>query len=381
VVLALSVKQPWAALLVHGRKTIEVRRWSTQRRGRILIHAGRIPDPRPEGWAHVTADLESATQLRGGIVGEATLLECQTYQSRRAFTAERGAHLNRPHWFQEPALYGFVFANARPLPFRHCPGALYFFEVNEAPPMPEVKPSGLLVSVRSVVEAGAAMAGGADLIDVKEPGRGPLGRADDGVIAEVVRTVAGQRPVSAALGELAELRDLSLPAGLDYVKCGLAGMNPGKRRRRALATLRERLAREQPAPIVVTVAYADWRKARAPAWADVAEEALSQPGGVLLVDTYDKSPTLSGPRSLLEWLSLEEIRLLCQRCHAAGVRLALAGSLRMPHLLKLLDCRPTWFAVRGAVCESNQRDGAVHVLKVRALAELLRWKQAAPAGG
>ena len=60
----------------------------------------------------------------------------------------------------------------------------------------------LLVSVRSAAEAEAALRGGADVIDVKEPGRGPLGRADDAVIADVVRLVAGRRPVSAALGEL-----------------------------------------------------------------------------------------------------------------------------------------------------------------------------------
>ncbi len=39
---ALSLKQPWAALLVTGRKRIEVRNWPTARRGRILIHAARV---------------------------------------------------------------------------------------------------------------------------------------------------------------------------------------------------------------------------------------------------------------------------------------------------------------------------------------------------
>ena len=41
---ALSLKQPWAALLVYGRKTVEVRRWATKRRGPVLIHAARVPD-------------------------------------------------------------------------------------------------------------------------------------------------------------------------------------------------------------------------------------------------------------------------------------------------------------------------------------------------
>ena len=62
--------------------------------------------------------------------------------------------------------------------------------------------AGLLVSVRSVAEAEIALAGGAAIIDVKEPSRGALGRADDTIIADIVRSVAGRAPVSAALGEL-----------------------------------------------------------------------------------------------------------------------------------------------------------------------------------
>lgn len=37
---ALSVRQPWAWLIVNGYKDIENRDWSTQQRGRIWIHTG-----------------------------------------------------------------------------------------------------------------------------------------------------------------------------------------------------------------------------------------------------------------------------------------------------------------------------------------------------
>src|SRR4051794_10666436 len=84
---------------------------------------------------------------------------------------------------------------------------------------------GLLVSVRSAAEAVEALAGGADIIDVKEPSRGSLGRADDAVAAEVLAEVDGRRPVSAALGELADWNE-SLPRGCAFVKWGLA--NVGK---------------------------------------------------------------------------------------------------------------------------------------------------------
>ncbi len=84
-------------------------------------------------------------------------------------------------------------------------------------------PSQLLVSVRSVEEAEAALLGGAGLINVKEPTRGPLGRADDSTIAAVIQHVAGRTPVSAACGELATNSDSCFVPGLNYVKWGLAG--------------------------------------------------------------------------------------------------------------------------------------------------------------
>ncbi len=87
----------------------------------------------------------------------------------------------------------------------------------------------LLVSVRSAAEAEAALAGGAHVIDVKEPSRGSLGRADDATIDEVVRVVAGRRPVSAALGELHDFGEWPecLPQ-LQFVKWGLSKFRLGE---------------------------------------------------------------------------------------------------------------------------------------------------------
>src|SRR5262245_38153018 len=84
----------------------------------------------------------------------------------------------------------------------------------------------LLVSVRSVEEAQAALEGGASIIDVKEPSAGSLGRASFKTITGVVRQVARRVPVSAALGELGESGEGSDGLAflrLDYAKWGLAG--------------------------------------------------------------------------------------------------------------------------------------------------------------
>ena len=131
---ALSLKQPWAALLVAGLKTVEVRKWPTARRGRILIHAARVPDDRVEGWNLVTPQLLDAAQLLGGIIGVGDLVECVAYRSAEAFAADEQQHRNDPSWFLPPLLYGFKFTNVTPVPFRPYPGWMRFFEVGATDP-------------------------------------------------------------------------------------------------------------------------------------------------------------------------------------------------------------------------------------------------------
>ena len=126
---ALSLKQPWAALLAHGLKTVEIRTWPTRQRGRVLIHAARVPDERPEAWQLVPPHLAEAVQLQGGIIGAGELTSCIAYRSPAAFAADQPRHLNDPSWFQGRLMYGFTFANLTVLPFRRCPGQTRFFLV------------------------------------------------------------------------------------------------------------------------------------------------------------------------------------------------------------------------------------------------------------
>lgn len=133
---ALSLKQPWATLLVHGLKTIEVRSWRTARRGPLLIHAARIPDPRPEAWLYVPEHLrDEARRLVGGVVGRGRLTGCVAYRTLEAFVADRRRHWNLPEWFQHRGLYGFVFEQLEVLPFLKCPGQTRFFHA-PVPPLP-----------------------------------------------------------------------------------------------------------------------------------------------------------------------------------------------------------------------------------------------------
>jgi hypothetical protein len=222
--------------------------------------------------------------------------------------------------------------------------------------------SGLLVSVRSAAEAAAALAGGASLIDVKEPRAGSLGRAAAATVAAVVRTVAGRTPISAALGELRQDREPLSCEGLDYLKWGLAGCADWPVWRAELAKWAGWLRKRGGRCRLVAVAYADWRRAQAPPPLEVCAVARELGCGAFLLDTWGKDGS-----TLLDWLPPGEIAALC---HTVGVPVALAGSLGIEQVQQLLSLQPDWFAVRGAVCRGG-REGLVDVSRVRELVNLL----------
>jgi (5-formylfuran-3-yl)methyl phosphate synthase len=258
---------------------------------------------------------------------------------------------------------------------------------------------GLLVSVRSAEEARAALAGGADLIDVKEPSRGPLGRADDQTIREILDEVGGRAPVSAAFGEWRDYLGGPIPDQLRFVKWGLAGCRADWTSAvdqisnwvpaRSVSDGRLPRDRGHPArpgagdvggpvgadsasagrmPAVpgkghhpVLVAYADHELADSPPPGDLVEAACRHRFPVFLIDTATKDG-----RTLLDWLAESTLVSICDRLRAGGVRIALAGSLDVRTIRRLSELRPDWFAVRGAACVGG-REGAICSDRVREL--------------
>jgi ASCH domain len=126
---ALSIKQPWASLVLRGLKTIEIRKWNTPRRGRIFIHTGRIADDREEGWSCVPKKRDSLTKKLGGLIGSVELVDVIRYTTAEEFRADVALHYNDPDWFVPPVLYGFRFREPRIEPFRSIPGNVRFFKV------------------------------------------------------------------------------------------------------------------------------------------------------------------------------------------------------------------------------------------------------------
>lgn len=84
----LSLRQPYAELIVSGRKTIELRKWNTRFRGEFLIHASKTINNKACKSYHI--DISSL--IIGDIVGSAMLNDVKIYQDKREFLADQNIH-------------------------------------------------------------------------------------------------------------------------------------------------------------------------------------------------------------------------------------------------------------------------------------------------
>ncbi len=221
----------------------------------------------------------------------------------------------------------------------------------------------LLVSVRSVDEAEEALRGGADILDVKEPSRGSLGMAEDGVlcgIAEHLVTSNSSRPLSSALGEVIEWRERdaipALPDRVTYAKLGLSGLGDSASWRDEWLQVRHRFESQRQSPLHwVAVAYADVEQASAPPLADVMEAAVATGCSGLLIDTFHK-----GNQTLADWCDQGLLNDVADRCHASRLFLALAGRLSRDSLRELINVAVDVIAIRSAACVESDRRASVH---------------------
>lgn len=113
---ALSIRQPWAWLIVHAGKDIENRSWPTRFRGPVLIHAGKAwgrEEREARDYVRLKMGIEIPEKLPlGGIVGQVEIVDC--------------VQQSDSPWFFGP--HGFVLRRAQALPFAPCRGALGFFK-------------------------------------------------------------------------------------------------------------------------------------------------------------------------------------------------------------------------------------------------------------
>lgn len=114
----LSLKQPFAELVVSGKKTIELRNWRTKFRGKFLIHASKTPDPK----AMKKFDFEKLPV--GVIVGETELTDVKKYKNDSEHKKDKNKHLADSSWGK----YGFILKNAKRIKPIEAKGKLGFWE-------------------------------------------------------------------------------------------------------------------------------------------------------------------------------------------------------------------------------------------------------------
>lgn len=216
----------------------------------------------------------------------------------------------------------------------------------------------LLVSVRSAEEVEPALAGGADIIDAKEPANGSLGAVSGSTLAEVVSLVPATQELSIALGDVTSVAEvtalfdqLELPSRIarTYLKLGFAGVDCGDTVREVLATAVQRAGRHRLAMTIIAVAYADADRATTLPAETILRSAAAAGAGGLLIDTHLKDES-----RLLDWLSPKGLAAWVSLARGSGLLVGAAGALGPSDIPAVALADPDVIGFRGAACDAGR---------------------------
>ena len=119
----LSVSQPFADLIILGKKTIELRKWNTNFRGELLIHAPL--KVRKEDCKRLKIEKNLVT---GAIVGKVEIYDVKKYDSKKQINQDKKFHFASKDF--DDRTFGFLLKNAKafriPIPYK---GQLGLFDV------------------------------------------------------------------------------------------------------------------------------------------------------------------------------------------------------------------------------------------------------------
>jgi FolB domain-containing protein len=222
--------------------------------------------------------------------------------------------------------------------------------------------TAMLASVTGPDEAEIAIAGGADVIDLKDTGAETLQAMSAERIAETLTAVAGRRLTSAVAGDLAADPEAALTAlrsiaasGVDYVKLGLP---PAETRRSAIRSLGEIAATMR----LIGVLYADRESDIGAPLADLAAAGFA---GIML-DTAGKSAG-----RLLTHVDVPRLAVFVAAARGRGLLVGLAGGLEEPDVPRLLVLEPDVLGFRSALCVARERRAGIDPAAVRAIRRLI----------
>ncbi len=231
----------------------------------------------------------------------------------------------------------------------------------------------MLVSPMNIVEAQAALDGGADIIDVKNPREGSLGANFPWAIRAIADLAAGRVPVSATIGDLdfkpgtASLAALGAAiSGADYIKAGLLGARTPDEALEMMTGIVRAVKDLDAQKKVVAAGYSDY--ARAGSIPPMLLPAVASEAGadLVMVDTAVKDG-----RPTFDFMSEQVLSDFISAGHAHGLEVALAGSIGFGHLEALKRLDPDIIGVRGIVCGGDRRAAVQVELVERVKRELV----------
>lgn len=231
----------------------------------------------------------------------------------------------------------------------------------------------LLISVINELEALAAIKGGAEIMDVKNPLEGALGANFPEVIKGIRKVVPPIIPVSAAIGDAPDLPGLMSLAALgaaacniQYVKVGLYGVRFIERAANMLLEIKKAVKGYNQDIKIIAVAYGDGFKINAISPHDALIAAVESGIDGCMMDTIIK-----GEGDLFSAMSVGNINNFLKLCRSHNLISALAGSLRVDHLPLLKELNPDIIGFRGAVCRGDRANGIMDSEAVKAIKESL----------
>jgi uncharacterized protein (UPF0264 family) len=233
----------------------------------------------------------------------------------------------------------------------------------------------LLISPKNEIEAVEAVAGGADIIDVKNPMEGPLGANFPWVIKRIRQVIPSNIEVSCTLGEMPTLPgSMSLAAlgavttGVDYIKAGLYGVKKLEEGVHLMQNIIKAAKDYNSSIKVVTSGYADANRINTVEPLLVPKIAYEAQADIAMLDTAIKDG-----KSLFTFLTKPQLQHFVEVAHHFGLKAALAGSLHKEDLPVVYALGADVVGIRGAACSQSDRvNGQITTEKVRELVQVIK---------
>jgi (5-formylfuran-3-yl)methyl phosphate synthase len=235
-----------------------------------------------------------------------------------------------------------------------------------------------LISIISAEEAMIANQSGAEIIDIKNPDEGSMGAQFPWIIKDIISKLGAERPlISTTIGDL-EFK----PAGAGLAAYGMALLNPNyiKAGLYGVSNYNEALVMGKsivksvkmgnPNIPVALSGYADYSKFGGIDEISMVKAACNSGADYVMLDTAIKDGN-----TLFDNMGMNQLYNFIGMAKEAGLKVALAGSLKLKDFDKLSRLNPDIVGVRGAICRKGIRNGIIDKKRLTEFLSEFRMKE------